>query len=82
MLSDGLVWSVPRELQSCWMAAWGSLPNSVRVFIFSRVGPVRFWASMMEHSLSRLSALEAQHNFLGRLATAGGFDTTMAGSDL
>lgn len=83
MLSDGFVAHVPVELQGSCMTAWRSLSDSANaVFIFSRVGPARFGALRMEHSLSRLSALEAQHSFLGRLATAGGFDMTMAGSDM
>lgn len=79
MLSDGFV--ILASVESC-MTAWRSLPDSVKAFlILSRVGPVCVWAAVMEHSLSRLSALEAQHSFIGRLLAAGGLDMTIAGSD-
>lgn len=80
---DGFEILAPEALRDSCMTAWRSLPDSEKAFlIFSRVGPVCLWASGIELSLSRLSALEAQHNFMGRLLAAGGLDTTMAGSDM
>ena len=81
MLSNGFVKVAPVG-ESCCTTTWVSLPDSVQaLLIFSRVDLVWLGASMTEFSLSKLSALEAQHSFMGILDTAGGLDTTMAGSD-
>lgn len=68
---------------SCVLDSGVGAPNSTRAFpAFGGDATVRDEALEMEDSLSRLSALEAQHSFLDRLDPVKGLDATTAGSDM